>query len=49
MMKAIPLLSSPQSGKDVTELARTVTLKLSHPKEEDLAFHICKFPEAIEV
>lgn len=38
-----------QSGKDITELARRNTIKLGHPKEEDLALHLCKFPEAVEV
>ena len=40
---------SPQSGKDMVELAKTGSITLSHPKEEDLALHICKFPEAVEV
>ena len=38
-----------QSGKDIAEIARRSTIKLGHPKEEDLALHLCKFPEAVEV
>jgi arginyl-tRNA synthetase len=30
------------------ELAGQGRLALTHPKEEELALHICKFPEAIE-
>ena len=38
----------PQAGKDTTELAKASTLSLGHPKELELALHICKFSEAVE-
>ena len=44
-----PLFVLMQSGKDIAEIARRSTIKLGHPKEEDLALHLCKFPEAVEV
>ena len=37
-----------KAGKDAKQLALTGRIVLGHPKEEDLAFHIVKFPEAIE-
>eukprot|EP00195_Chlamydomonas_chlamydogama_P013083 CAMPEP_0202901536 /NCGR_PEP_ID=MMETSP1392-20130828/14309_1 /ASSEMBLY_ACC=CAM_ASM_000868 /TAXON_ID=225041 /ORGANISM="Chlamydomonas chlamydogama, Strain SAG 11-48b" /LENGTH=593 /DNA_ID=CAMNT_0049588109 /DNA_START=305 /DNA_END=2086 /DNA_ORIENTATION=+ len=37
-----------KAGKDVNTLAQSAAITISHPKEDDLAFHICKFPEAVE-
>lgn len=40
--------SHTQSGKDMSELIKSGSINLTHPKEEELALHLCKFPEAIE-
>ena len=37
-----------QADKDVAELARTASIEVVHIKEQELALHICKFPEAVE-
>lgn len=37
-----------KSGQDVGVLATSNELVLGHPKEEELALHICKMPEALE-
>jgi arginyl-tRNA synthetase len=30
------------------ELAKSSSIKVEHPKEQELALHLCKFPEAVE-
>lgn len=32
----------------MSELIKSGSINLTHPKEEELALHLCKFPEAIE-
>lgn len=37
-----------KAGKDIDQVARESSLTLQHPKEEELALHLCKFTEALE-
>lgn len=32
-----------KANKDVQQLAREATISLDHPKEQELALHLCKF------
>jgi arginyl-tRNA synthetase len=37
-----------KANRDLTELAKTASIKVEHPKEQELALHLCKLPEAVE-
>ena len=37
-----------KSGKDINEVIQTSSIKLTHPKEGELALKLARFPEALE-
>ncbi|GFH13268.1 uncharacterized protein HaLaN_09115 [Haematococcus lacustris] len=45
----LDLKGNTSAGQDVEGLAASTSLALAHPRELELALHLCKLPEAIEI